>query len=63
MIRHMAQANGTNTMSAIVCVQQGAEETPGKENEDGSPKEPRIPGVALVQRGGRDKADGTNKAA
>ncbi len=50
-------------MSAIVCVQQGAEETPDKESKDGPPKEPRNPGVALVQQGGKDKADGANTAA
>ncbi len=47
-----AQKTGMNTMLAIVCVQQGAEETPDEENKDEPPKEPRSPGVALVQQGG-----------
>ncbi len=47
-------------MSAIVCVHQGAEESPDKENKDEPPKEPRSPGVALVQQGSKEKADGAN---
>ena len=47
-------------MSGIVCIKQGVEETPNKEDKEGPPKDPRSPGVALVQQGGKEKSDGAN---
>ncbi len=55
-----AQAGSTSTVSAVVCVQQGVEETPDEEDEGKAPEESASAGVALAQRGEEDKAVGTN---
>ncbi len=43
-------------VSAVVCVQQGAEETPDKDNKEEELEESWSTGVAIVQQGGREDA-------
>ena len=55
--------SGTNTMLAIVCNQQGAEEAPDENYKEWPPNEPRSPGVALDQQGKENKGVGANATA
>ncbi len=48
---------------AVVCVQQGAEETPDEDNKEGAPEESGSTGVALSQRGKENKFIGASAAA
>ena len=50
-------------MSTIVCVQQGAEETPDEDDKEEEPEESGSTGVALAQRGKESKVVGANAAA
>ena len=61
--RSAAQAGGTSTVSVVVCLKQGTEETLDEDDKEEAPEESGSVGVALAQRGKENKAVGTNTAA